>query len=180
MRTLVTMVRHRLLLFLATCQVLKFLWHFENITWESMGKEKGWPYSETEENLGLEVLQWTYVGYFWCPSPEFGFGIIWCTLQNFRFYDFRNTTPGAVFIIFQPNFIQSIIIRGYYGLLRFWRSVPNEKFYGTLKFLLTHDHMGLEISNIYSFYSFHRIPSKLYEDIAYMGECRLLLILAIG
>ncbi len=35
-----------------------------------------------------------------------------CTLQNFRFYDFRKATPSTVFIRFQPNFIQNIIITG--------------------------------------------------------------------
>ncbi len=40
-------------------------------------------------------------------------------------------------------------------------------FYGTLKFLLTQDHMGLEISKRYSSYSFYPISSKLYEAIGY-------------
>ncbi len=35
---LATMVGYRLRLFLAISQVLKMLWHFEILTWESMGK----------------------------------------------------------------------------------------------------------------------------------------------
>ncbi len=34
-----------------------------------------------------------------------------------------------------------------------------------LKFLLTPDHIGLEISKHYSSYSFHLMSAKLYEDI---------------
>ena len=52
----------------------------------------------------------TYIRYFWGPIPWVWFGVIRCTLQNFQFHDFRNTTPSTVFIRFQPNLIQSIII----------------------------------------------------------------------
>ncbi len=38
------------------------------------------------------------------------------------------------------------------------------KFYGTLKFWLTQNHMGLEISKRYSSYSFHPIIAKLYDE----------------
>ena len=41
-------------------------------------------------------------------------------------------------------------------------------FGGTLKFLLTQDHMELEISKRYS-YSFHPMSIKLHEDIGYHG-----------
>ena len=47
MRTLATIVEHRLLLFLPIGQVLKHLWHFEILTWESMGKPKMWLISKT-------------------------------------------------------------------------------------------------------------------------------------
>ena len=40
------------------------------------------------------------------------------------------------------------------------------KFYGTFKFLLTQNQMGLEISKCYS-YSFHPISVKRYEGIDY-------------
>ncbi len=39
-------------------------------------------------------------------------------------------------------------------------------FYGTLKFLLTQGHIGLEISKRYQF---HAISVKVYEDIGYHG-----------
>ena len=52
-------------------------------------------------------------------------------------------------------------------LLLFWQSAKNCQNDGTLKFFLTHDHMELEISKRYFSNSFFRIPSKLYEDIAY-------------
>ncbi len=43
---------------------------------------------------------------------------------------------------------------GGYRLLLSWRSVRFKQNYGTLKFLLTQDHIGLEISKRFS-YSFH-------------------------
>ena len=30
-------------------------------------------------------------------------------LQNFKFYDFQNSTPLPIFIMFQRNFIESIL-----------------------------------------------------------------------
>ena len=51
---------------------------------------------------------------FWCPIPWVWFEVIRCTLQNFRFHDFRNTTPSTVFIRFQANVTKSIIITGCY------------------------------------------------------------------
>ncbi len=38
MRASLTMAEYRLLFFLAICLGLKILWHFETLTWESMGK----------------------------------------------------------------------------------------------------------------------------------------------
>ncbi len=38
-----------------------------------------------------------------------------------------------------------MLVMGEYKLLLFWRYAKNWKIYGTLKFLLTEDHMGLEI-----------------------------------
>ncbi len=61
---------------------------------------------------------WTCVENFWCPIPWVWYEDL-CTSQNFRFCDFRNTTPLTVFIRFQPNFIQSIIIRDKDRLLLF-------------------------------------------------------------
>ncbi len=53
-----------------------------------------------------------------------------------------------------------------------------------MKFLLTQDHMGLEISKHYSSHSFHLMSAKLYEDIrghsATMVEYRLSLFLAVS
>ncbi len=43
------------------------------------------------------------------------------------------------------------------------------KYYGTLKCLLTQDHMGLKITNRHSSYSFHSMLVKLHEDIGYHG-----------
>ncbi len=43
----------------------------------------------------------------------------------------------------------NMIVMGGYRLLLFWRSAKTYKLYGTLNFLLTEDHMGLEISKRY-------------------------------
>ena len=40
-----------------------------------------------------------YIGYFSYPIAGVWFGVIQCTLVNFRFYDFRNATPSVVFKI---------------------------------------------------------------------------------
>ena len=50
--------------------------------------------------------------------------------------------------------------------------------YGTCDFLLTHDHMWLEISKRYS-YSFHLISAhpKLYEDIVDNGGIQAFLVI---
>ncbi len=39
-----------------------------------------------------------------------------------------------------------------------------------MKFLLTQDHMGLEISKRYSSYSFHLMSAKFYKDIGLPWE----------
>ncbi len=44
--------------------------------------------AKTDENVGLGVLQETYLGYFWCPIPWDWFRVIRCTLQNFQFFKF--------------------------------------------------------------------------------------------
>ena len=46
-----------------------------------------------------------------------------------------------------------------------------------MNFLLTQDHMGLEILNRYSSYSFHSMSAKLYEDIDYQGGIQAVTIL---
>ena len=79
---------------------------------------------------------------------------------------------GYSFHQISTNLHTSIIIRGCY---LFWRSAKNEKFYGTLKFLLT---QALEISKRYS-YSFHPMSVNVMRTLASMiMEYRLLLLLA--
>ncbi len=54
-----------------------------------------------------------------------------------------------------------------------------------MKFLLTQDHIGLEVSKpysvfIWSHYSFHLISAKRYEDIGYYGGIQVIAFLAMG
>ncbi len=90
----------------------------------------------------------------------------------------RPVLAATVFIQFQPTCMESMVIRGKYRLLPFFGNPPKiKKFYGTLKFLLTHVHMGLEISKHYSSYSFHSMSVKFYEVIGYHGGIQAVTIL---
>ncbi len=75
--------------------------------------------------------------------------------------------PPPVFMKFQPNFMESMVITWEYRQFSWWSAKFKKKKYGTLKFFLTQDHMALEISKYYT-YSFHWISAKLYEDF---GDC---------
>ena len=143
-----------LLLFLAIRHVLQNLWHFEILTRESMGISSNMlhiskmaDHREKRMKIGtcgprnsyIHVYIYIYmcVRYISCLIPWVQFGIIQCTLQNFRHQDFQKAAP-TVFIHFQPNFMDSMLIRGDYRLLHFWRSSKKKK-YGSLKVLLIQD-----------------------------------------
>ena len=70
-----------------------------------------------------------------------------------------------ILVQFQPNFVINMLVMGEYRLLLFW---PPQK-YGTLKFLLIQDHMGLDISKHHSSYIFRLMSAKLDEDIGCHG-----------
>ena len=53
------MVEHRLLLSLAIGQVLKILWHFQILTWESMAKPKMWNISKTTDRRAKRTKIWS-------------------------------------------------------------------------------------------------------------------------
>ncbi len=184
MRTFATMV-----LFFAIGQVLTILWHFEILTWESMGKPKMWNISKrliVEQNgrkLGLGIPQCTYVGYLWCLIPWVWFGVIWCSLQNFQFYNFLK---NLFLSQFSSNFIQ---LYGRYPNHEAMQAITflticqkkkekknNKKKYGILNiFLYPQFHMQLEISKCYFSHNFHYSPSKLFENIVYHGKSKCLL-----
>ncbi len=70
---------------------------------------------------------------------------------------------------FQPSFMINMLVMAKYKQLSFFGDLLNlKKNYGTLEFLLTQDHVWLEISKGCS-YSFHPISVKHYEDIGYHG-----------
>ncbi len=79
------------------------------------------------------------------------FGVVRCTLR------FQKATTSPAFIQFQPSFIGSLVKMGNCQLLLFGLSSELKKKYGNLKFLLTQDHMELEISQSYSSTAFHLI-----------------------
>ncbi len=58
MRTLATIVEYRLSLLLAIAQVLKNLWHFEILTWESMGKPKMLNISKMANRIAKRIKIW--------------------------------------------------------------------------------------------------------------------------
>ncbi len=43
---------------LAICQKLKIVWHFEIVTWESMGKPKVWNISKTANRRAKRTKMW--------------------------------------------------------------------------------------------------------------------------
>ena len=61
---------------------------------------------------------------------------------------FQNaTSPYTVSVCFQPKCIIIGLDMGEYMTLPFWRPATFLDFYGTLKFLLTQDHMGWTFQN---------------------------------
>ena len=76
----------------------------------------------------MEILCTAYVGYFSCLIILVQFGVIRCTLQNFRRKDFQNAPAPPVFTQFQPNFIVSMLVTREYSLLHFWQCPKFEKF----------------------------------------------------
>ena len=70
--------------------------------------------------------------------------------------------------------------QGLIQAVTFFSDLPKIKKYGTLKFLSTQSHMGLEISKRYSSYSFHTKSAKLNEDIGYHGGIQLQAITFLG
>ncbi len=83
---------YRLSLFLAIAQVLKLLWHFEILTWGSMGKPKMWNISKTANHRAKRMKIWdsgsysAYVeGTFIARFLEFGLGSFGalCKISNF-------------------------------------------------------------------------------------------------
>ena len=86
------MVEYRLSLFLAIGQVLKILWHFEILTWESMGKPKMWNISKTANRRAKRTKIWDWESYsaymegtFDARFLEFGLGSFGalCKISNF-------------------------------------------------------------------------------------------------
>ncbi len=92
MRTLATMVEYRLSPFLVSGQVLRNLWHFLILTWESMGKPKMWNISKTDNCWAKRTKIWESGSYrahregtFDAQFLEFGlgsFGALW-KISNF-------------------------------------------------------------------------------------------------
>ncbi len=92
-----------------------------------------------------------------------------CFFIFFLIFNFVFKT--TVSIQFQPNFMINMLVIGECRLLRllaFCTPPPPPNKYSSLNFLLTQDHTGLKMSKHYS-YSFHWIPTKLYEAKDYYG-----------
>ena len=140
-----------IIFFLAIGQVLQNLWHFEILTLPVSQRENlkcGISQKrliiERRENYGtffLHTLQCIY--YLWCPIPWVSFGVIQCTLQNFRFYNFQNATVHLQQFssdLIHPNFMSMrtyccLITMGECRLLySSWQSDKFYKIYGILKF----------------------------------------------
>ncbi len=73
----------------------------------------------------------------------------------------------------------NMIDMGEYKLFLIWRSAKSKKFYGTLKVLLTQDHMGLEILNTTPTF-FIRCQSNVVRTLATMVEYRAEAVAFLG
>ncbi len=111
------MVEYRLSLFLAIGEVLKILWHFKILTWESMGKPKMWNISKTAIRRAKRTKIWdsachsAYVeGTFDARFLEFGLGSFGALCKISNFTQFLKLCSSPNFHPIHPNFIQCIII----------------------------------------------------------------------
>ncbi len=147
------------------------VWHFENFNMGVNGKIvkcaiswKGWSYSKMDENLLPVVLRSMYRmwGTFHVSLVSFR---ACCKVSNVK--KFQQATAPPLFIDFQPNFMESMVVRGNTGCC-FFGDLPNFMALW-MKFLLTLDNMVLEILKHSSSNSLHPISAKLYEDIGYHG-----------
>ncbi len=130
---------------------------------------------------GTTMHIYTYVGYIWSPIPLVWFGVILCTLQHFLFYDFRNPTPSTIFIRFPLNFMQGIIIRGWYRLLHFFGNLPKIKNSMALWSFCQHrTTWGWKFQNATTPTVFIWCQSNFMRALATMVEYRVSLFLAIG
>ncbi len=108
MRTLATMVEYRPSLFLVIGQVLKMLWHFEILTWESMEKPKMWILSQKRliverngQNFGTRCTTVHICRILLMPDS---LSLVWGHSMHFA----NCSSPN--FHLIHPNFIQGIII----------------------------------------------------------------------
>ena len=148
-----------------------WIWHFESLTWESMGKSKMWNFWKTADSRAKRTKLWVWTHYtvhiqrvLLMPdslSLVWGYSVHFTKIFNFtiklccspNFYPISSKLYTSY-----PNHRATQVITSFLAIFqkiqKLWHSVS-----------LTQDHMQLEISKCYFFYIFHWSPSKLYENI---------------
>ena len=109
-RTSVSTGKYRLLLSLSIGQVLKILGALWNLNMGVNGemlkcaiKWKQLIVGRNKWKFGFQSPRNSIVGYFSCQIIWVQFGVIRCTLQNFRGLDFQTATPPVVSSNFNPT-----------------------------------------------------------------------------
>ena len=164
------MVEHRLSFFLAIGQVLKRLWHFEILAWESMGKPKMWILSrkqliveQNRQKFGTRCITVHICRVLLMPDS---LSLVWghpVTLQNFQSCNFLKLCFSPSFHPIHPNFIQGIIM---IQAVTFFAICQKVQKLWHFEIFLKQDNMQLEFSIS---------PSKLCDNIGYHGESKCLL-----
>ncbi len=108
--------------FLGNRPGFKKMWHFEILTWESMGKPKMWNISKKSNRRAKGTKKWDSMYYISHMEGtvdarflEFGLGSFGALCKIFNFPIFKTLFLSQ----FPPNFIQCILIIGQYRLLLF-------------------------------------------------------------
>ena len=96
---------------------------------------------------------------FMCDSTEFSLrSLVYALCKIFGVKIFKSLLPPVFIQYFNQTFCKYVGHERIYKLLRFgWSAKLKKKKYGGIKFLLTQDHVVLEISKCYSPYAFHLI-----------------------
>ena len=96
-------------------------------------------------------------------SLSFWFGVIRCTWQISDVKIFKRLLLPGFHSISTKFYCKYVWHEGIQAVTVYGDLPKLKKKYGTLKFLVTQNHMGLEISKRYSSVSFHPIRAKLYD-----------------
>ncbi len=180
MSTLATMVDYRVSLVLAIGQVLKMLWDFEILTWESVGNLTC---GISRKKLIVERIRRTFgtrghTVHIWrvLLMPNF-LSLVWghsAHFANFLILQILKLSPSPNFQPIHPNVIQGIIIIQAGTFLAICQKKKMKKIWH-FEISLPQDHLQLKFSKCHFSHNFHWRSSTLYDNIGYHGKSNCLL-----